>query len=252
MITPLADRLESTTVAASPTWADLPSPTRLGMLLLLAADLMLFSGLIAAYLVLRGGNGELFRDSSAILNGTAAVIAVGVMLVGCAAVTLAARRFRTSAGRRTPAPLPVLRGRLGGGHSNDEHHQQSKSPPPNLPREYTREGPERLSLVLPAIASTTAITFLAILAWQWTTLLNTPAAETTTTSGPWANVYLSCYYLLAGTLALHVLALALLSILLILRTIRRSLSTDAFGAIALYWQFVTAAVVVVLWLLYWT
>ena len=214
MTHPLADRLETpAAVAATPSADDLPSPIRFGMLLVLSAELMLFSGLIAAYLVLRGGNGELFRESREVLSGTPALVAVVVMLVGCIAITVAVRL----------APLPVLRRRLGGGDS--------------------------VLVKAAIIAALLGLLAMTCIAWQWNALLNRLPTDS---YGPSRNVFFSCYYLLTGALLLHVLAAALLAAGVAARATRQTLTPDALTAVAYCWQFVCAATCVVVWLLYWT
>jgi heme/copper-type cytochrome/quinol oxidase subunit 3 len=288
-----------------------PNTTRLGMTLVLMAELMLFSGLVAAYLVLRSGSAALFADfGNDPIHRLIGVLAVTSLLFACAAVAIGSRRSRTETPRGVAAALTItlLAGAVVLGLTGFQWHRLLNratviaiDPASRAQHVYDGTAASRDARTLridglraPAdrfpqldphaigveqfrdrnaspVPATPASPFTPdILERMATQASRLPAANdansqptagsfdialagaTVVTYGPWKNVYFSCFYLLSGTLALHVLVAMLLSAIALRRTVARTLNAPLLAATNLYWQFVTLATLVVSLLLYWT
>lgn len=167
---------------------------RLGIQLLLTAEVMLFSGLVAAFLVLKSGNPSLFHLSSRMLYGWTygAVIALALGSV-----------ILFHVARDETIPSKNVASKLG-------------------------------------IAMLLAATYFAMMAMQWNEL-----------DGPRDGVFFSCYYLITGAVACHVLATAIAALDLAVRIRRGTLALERLHCIAMLWHFATVASVLTTILLHW-
>ena len=292
MIDEPPDRLANSATTPPAVEDDAPAidTTRLGTTLLLLAELMLFSGLIAAYLVLRNGHAALFSDfGNDFVNRLIGALAVSSLLFAVALMAIATRALRLGSGRSVAAELTIalLVGTAVLGLTAMQWHRLLNRAtviaidPAGSRTQFVYDGrrtpldgqmmriegsraPARgLAELDPHAISGRQLQDAAVTADALTTTapastqphagaFDVPlAGATVVTYGPWKNVYYSCFYLLTGTLALHVLAAMLWTLVTLRKAIARTLAPARFAALSTYWQFVTLATLVVSRLLYW-
>jgi heme/copper-type cytochrome/quinol oxidase subunit 3 len=253
----------------------LMSPQRLGMWLVLLAEVMLFSGFIAAYVVLRAGAGSLFGKQAQILdqrigivcalalvtaalvlfrfaiapppaNQRAARAAYGAAVVlGLGAIALYGLQWYALLNRvtaiavdRTSHVQYIYDGKL---HRADattlwiHGHRADTAHVP--PVDIHRFS--RADLPTDSIRTTP----------QLFAVIQADAAALS--YGPWKNAYFACYFLLTGVIAIHLLVGITMTLVLFWRAAHHRPAAALAQACAGYWGCLSAATVIVTVLLYW-
>jgi heme/copper-type cytochrome/quinol oxidase subunit 3 len=267
------------TIALSPSSDAAIPPLKVAVWLVLSAELMLFSGLLGAYVVLRGGNPALFESHAQVLDRATALTGSLVMLISSVVVLRTVRasvegwreRAVVGFGGAIALALAVLVTIAVQWNTLLDRATVVWTDPAGGVQ-YVYDGPaERRDhdgkLVVTGQRVVAAhltnldvhrVSDLQLRAAQrggldgWGKFPIDASAATVVSYGPWKNVFFSCFYLLTGAVAVHLLAGIGVAGVALARVGRGTISPVAAECAATYWHFVTLATVVTLLLLYWS
>lgn len=249
------------------------SPQRMGMGLLLLAEAMLFSGFVAAYVVLRAGSGSLFAKHAMSLNKGIGIVCV-LALVAASLILIRARSAAASAARNRLFISHASAIVLGLGvlvlfglqWTLLLNHVTAIAVDRTSKIQYVYDGTIDQSTAAPLVIRGRRVDArqLPPLDIHRFSAVDLPVASSAIDSydivrddatvmsyGPWKSPYFACYFLLTGVIAVHLVAAMLAGAVVIGRARRgRSVAALAHGC-ATYWGFVAAMMLLITILLYW-
>lgn len=249
-------------------------PGKLGMWFFLASEVMFFAGLLAAYVVLRAGDPELFRKHALALNGWLTGINTLLLMLSSCSIFLASKAAGRQLRQRTVLWLSVtlllgigflvikareyklkfdhhtivtiengqtyvydgIATRMDGAVVKEINGFRAK-PPANFDiYRIAEQDVRRLAATDQKLESPAGLTAQR--------LAVTGTLSQDISYGPWKNIFLACYFTLTGVHAAHILGGAVALSFILAHAIRGRVLAAHTEYLALYWYFVD-----VVWLL---